>query len=58
MARFRNYKVYPSNNTNDSVDNWESRYNGLRVNRITNKTIIRTFINYFKYGNKSKKVFI
>ena len=58
MARFRHYKNYSNNNAVDSVDSWENSYNGLRVNRIANKTIIRTFVNYFKYGNKSKEIFI
>lgn len=58
MARFRHYKNYSNNSALDSVDNWENSYNGLRVNRIANKTIIRTFMNYFKYGSKSKEIFI
>ena len=58
MARFRHYKNNTNNNPIDSVDNWENSYNGLRVNHIANKTIIRTFMNYFKYGSKSKEIFI
>jgi len=58
MGRFRHYKSYNNTNTSDSVNQWESSYNGLRLNRIPNKTIIRTFINYLKYGSKSKEIFI
>ena len=58
MARFRHYKNHFDNSAVDSVDNWENSYNGLRVNRIANKTIIRTFMNYFKYGSKSKQIFV
>jgi len=58
MARFRHYKNNFDNSASDSVDSWENSYNGLRVNRIANKTIIRTFMNYIKYGSKSKEIFI
>ncbi len=58
MARFRHYKDYSNNRSGDSVDEWNNSYNGLRVNRIANKTIIRTFVNFFKYGSKSKEIFI
>ena len=58
MARFRHYKNYSNSDNGDSVDSWENSYNGLRVNRIPNKTIIRTFVNYFKYGSNSKEIFI
>ena len=58
MGRFRNYKNYNNTNYSDSVSEWENSYNGLRLNRIPNKTIIRTFTNYLKYGAKSKEIFI
>lgn len=58
MARFRHYKNDYNTNNSDSVSEWESSYNGLRLNRIPNKTIVRTFINYLKYGSKSKEIFI
>lgn len=58
MARFRNYKNNYKSNSNNSVDKWEDSYNGLRLNRLPNKTVIRTFMNYLKYGSKSKEIFI
>lgn len=58
MGRFRHYKNYNNSNNGDSVNEWENSYNGLRINRIPNKTLIRTFINYMKYGSKAKQIFI
>jgi len=58
MARFRHYKNNFNTNNSDPVSEWENSYNGLRLNRIPNKTIIRTFINYLKYGSKSKEIFV
>jgi len=58
MGRFRHYKNYNNTDNSDSISQWESNYNGLRLNRIPNKTIIRTFVNYLKYGSKSKGIFI
>ena len=58
MARFRHNKTYFNSNNNDSVDSWENNYSGLQLNRIPNKTIIRTVVNFFKYGKLSKGIFI
>ena len=58
MGRFRHYKDYSNDSATDNVDEWENSYNGLRANRIANKTIIRTFVNYFKYGSNSKDIFV
>ena len=57
MARFRHNKTYFNSNNTDSVDSWENSYDGLRVNRIPNRTIIRTLVNYVKYGSLSKGIF-
>ena len=58
MARFRHYKNHHNTNSSDTVSQWENSYSGHKLNRIPNKTIIRTFINYLKYGSKSKEIFV
>ena len=57
MARFRHYKTNSNSNNIDNVDNWENSYDGLRINRIPNRTIITTLVNYVKYGSLSKGIF-
>lgn len=58
MARFRDYQVNTDVSNSDNVDNWEVNYTGRSINKIANKTIIRTVSNFFKYGSLSKKVHI
>jgi len=58
MARFRSYENFADTNNNSGLNSWESDYSGKRVNRIPNKTIIRTFVNYLKYGSVSKRIYI
>lgn len=58
MGRFRNYKDFADSNYSNSLSSWEDSYTGSRVNRIPNKTIIRTVVNYIKYGSVSKRIYI
>ena len=58
MARFRSYETFADTNNNSGLNSWEDSYSGKRINRIPNKTIIRTFVNYLKYGKVSKRIYI
>lgn len=58
MARFRNYEDFTDVTNNSGLDSWENSYSNKRINRIPNKTIIRTFVNYLKYGSLSKRIYI
>ena len=58
MGRFRNYKDYTNNIDNNNLDVWENSYSNSMVNSLPNKTIIRTIVNYLKYGSLSKKVYV
>jgi len=58
VGRFASNKTYFNNNNSDDVDHWESNYSGLQLNRIPNKTVIRTLVNFLKYGSLSKGIFI
>ena len=58
MGRFRDYKDYSDTNYSDSLSEWENSYSGLRLNKIPNKTIIRTLVNYLKFGSVSKRIHI
>ena len=58
MGRFRNYKNYTDGDYSDDVSDWDNSYKGLRVNKIVSKTIIRTLVNYLKFGSVSKRIHI
>jgi hypothetical protein len=58
MARFRSYEDFADTTNNSDLNSWEDSYSGKRINRIPNKTIIRTVVNYLKYGTVSKRIYI
>ena len=58
MARFRDYKDFADHTHSDDLSSWENSYSNKRINRIPNKTIIRTIVNYLKYGSVSKRIYI
>ena len=58
MGRFRTYKDYTDDTNNNNLDVWENSYSNSMVNKLPNKTIIRTIVNYLKYGSLSRKVYI
>ncbi len=58
MGRFRDYKNYRNSDYSDSVSEWEDSYSNRTVNKIPNKTIIRTLVNYLKFGSASKRIHI
>ena len=58
MTRFRENKDFAAHNHSDDLSSWENSYSNKRINRIPNKTIIRTIVNYLKYGSVSKRIYI